>query len=100
MNTFEQAMPETVTFSVRLPKAEKERLEALAKSMGRSANRVATEAIAAFVDANAWQVEQIRKAVEKADAGGPFHDHEAVMDYLERRARGENPERPKPVASS
>ncbi len=91
-------MAETVTFSVRLPKTEKERLEALARNMGRSANYVATAAIAAYVDANAWQVEAIREAVAKADAGGPFYAHEDVMDYLERRARGEKPERPKPVA--
>ena len=93
-------MAETVTFSVRLPKAEKERLEALARSMGRSANHVATTAIAAYVDANAWQVEAIGKAVAQADAGGPFYAHEDVMGYLERRARGKEPERPEPIASS
>lgn len=91
-------MAETVTFSVRLPRSEKERLEALAKSMGRSANHVATAAIAAYVDANAWQVEAIREAVAKADAGGPFYAHDDVMDYLERRARGEELERPSPIA--
>lgn len=93
-------MAETTTFSVRMPRADKERLDALARSMGRSANHVATAAIAAYVGANAWQVEEIGKAVAKADAGGPFYAHEDVMDYLERRARGEAPARPKPIASS
>lgn len=76
-------MAETVTFSVRMPKAEKERLDALARSLGRSGDEVASEAITAYVDANAWQVEQIRKAVEQADAGGPFYAHEDVMAWLE-----------------
>ena len=87
-------MAETVTFSVRVPKASKERLEALAKSMGRSTNYVASEAIASYVDANAWQVEEIRKAVEKADAGGPFVRHEDVTAYFEALARGEDPAPP------
>ena len=65
-------MAESVTFSVRIPKTRKEQLEALAKSMGRSANYIAAEAITSYVDANAWQVEEIRKAVEKADAWCPL----------------------------
>lgn len=84
-------MADTVTFSVRMPRAMKERLDALASSMGRSTNHVATAAISSFVEANAWQVEEIRKAVEKADAGGPFVRHEDAMAYLEALARGENP---------
>ncbi len=90
-------MTDTVTFSIRMPKAERERLDALAKSMGRSANYVATEAITSYVEANAWQVEAVRQAVERADAGGPFYAHEDVMTYLESRGRGERPERPKPI---
>ena len=81
-------MPGTVTFSVRLPTTRKEQLEALAKSTGRSANHLANEAIASYVDANAWQVEEIRKAVAKADAGGPFVPHEQVAPWLDSRAKG------------
>ena len=87
-------MAESVTFSVRIPKARKEQLEALAKSMGRSANYVATEAITTYVDSNAWQIEEIRKAAEKADAGGPFVRHEDAMTYLDALAKGEDPAPP------
>jgi predicted transcriptional regulator len=97
MNTPEQSMAETVTFSVRMPKASKERLEALAKSMGRSTNYVASEAIASYVEANAWQVDEIRKAVEKADAGGPFVPHEEVAAWL--KSWGTDDELPPPPAT-
>jgi predicted transcriptional regulator len=97
MNTPEQDMPGTVTFSVRLPTTRKEQLEALAKSTGRSANHLANEAIASYVDANAWQVEEIRKAVAKADAGGPFVPHEQVAPWLE--SWGTDDELPPPEAT-
>ena len=90
-------MPSTVTFSVRLPTTRKEQLEALAKSTGRSANHLANEAIASYVDANAWQVEEIRKAVAKADAGGPFVPHEQVAPWLE--SWGTDHELPPPEAT-
>src|SRR3954447_3588534 len=41
------------------------------------------------------QIEEIRKAVEKADAGGPFVGHREAMEHLDALARGENPEAPK-----
>jgi predicted transcriptional regulator len=97
MSTPEQDMPSTVTFSVRLPTTRKEQLEALAKSTGRSANHLANEAIASYVDANAWQVEEIRKAVAKADAGGPFVPHEQVASWLE--SWGTDDELPPPEAT-
>jgi predicted transcriptional regulator len=97
MNTPEQDMPSTVTFSVRLPTTRREQLEALAKSTGRSANHLANEAIASYVDANAWQVEEIRKAVAKADAGGPFVPHEQVAPWLE--SWGTDDELPPPEAT-
>ena len=87
-------MPNTVTFSVRMPKAYKERLETLVKAMGRSANYVAGKAISSYLDENAWQVEETGKAVEKADAGGPFVRHEDATAYLDALAAGENPVTP------
>src|SRR5215213_9700493 len=92
MNTEEHKAPNTVTFTVRMPREAKDQLENLAKNMGRSTNYVATEAIEAYVAENAWQVERIRQAVEQADAGGPFYHHEDMVGYFEAKARGENPE--------
>jgi predicted transcriptional regulator len=92
-------MPDTTTMTVRLPKATLAKLSALAHGTKRSKSFLAAEAIAGYVDANAGQVEESRKAVEAGDAGEPCYAHEDVMDYLERRGRGEQPERPKPIAT-
>ncbi len=88
-------MDETVTLSVSLPRTAKKRLDAIARSLGRSTGEVAGAVVASYVEseADAWQVE----AVERADAGGPFYANDDVTAYLEARARGEKPERPKPV---
>lgn len=93
-------MAETTTLTVRLTKEARDRLDALAESTRRSRAFLAAEAINDYVAANTWQVEAIGAAVAAADAGGPFYGHDETMDYLERRARGEQPERPKPVGAS
>jgi predicted transcriptional regulator len=88
-------MPDTTTMTVRLSQELKGKLERLAASTRRSKSHLAAEAIAEYVDANAWQVEEIRKAVEKADAGGPFVSDEDAARYLDALSRGEDPEPPK-----
>jgi RHH-type rel operon transcriptional repressor/antitoxin RelB len=87
-------MAETITLTVRLTRETKDRLDALALSTRRSKAFLAAAAIDAYVAANAWQVEAMGAAVAEADAGGAFFEHEDVMDHLERRARGERPQRP------
>ena len=64
------------TLTVRLDAELKARLEALAKSTRRTKSFLAAEAIAAFVDANAWQVAEIEQAVQEADAGDFASDDE------------------------
>jgi predicted transcriptional regulator len=93
-------MAETVTLSVNMPRAAMERLDALARSLGRTPDHVASEAIASYLDANDWQVAAVRSAVETADAGGSFYANEEVMRYLKERAHGQQPRRPKPIAGS
>ena len=93
-------MSDTTTLTVRLSKEAKAKLDALAESTHRSKNYLAAEAIAAYVDENAWQIEAIQKAIAQADHGEASYAHEEVMDYLERRAKGEhNLERPKPIST-
>ncbi len=72
----------SVTVAVRTSPEVKEKLETLAHDMGRSTNYVAAEAFTSYIAENAWQVEAIRKAVEQADAGGPFISQEAVERWL------------------
>ncbi len=79
-------MDETVTLCVSLPRTAKKRLDAIARSLGRSTGEVAGALVASYVEseADAWQVE----AVERADAGGPFYANDDVTAYLEARGRG------------
>ena len=50
----------TTTLSVRLDTDTKKRLEALAKRARRSKSVLAAEAIAAFVEAESWQLDEIQ----------------------------------------
>ncbi len=88
-------MRDTTTMTVRLSKELKTKLERLAASTRRSKSYLAAEAIAEYVELNAWQVEEIGKAVEKADAGGPFVRDGDATRYLDSLARGESPRRPR-----
>ena len=59
----------TETFSVRLNRSAKTRLQKLAKSTGRSRAFLAAEAISAYLDTNEWQVAGITKALTSLDRG-------------------------------
>jgi RHH-type transcriptional regulator, rel operon repressor / antitoxin RelB len=59
----------TDTFSVRLDRKAKARLQKLAKSTGRSRSFLAAEAIVAYLDTNEWQVAGITKALSSLDRG-------------------------------
>jgi RHH-type transcriptional regulator, rel operon repressor / antitoxin RelB len=87
----------TVTITVRTSRETKERLENLAENMGRSANYVADEALSSYIAENAWQVEQIGKAVEQADAGGSFVSWEDTKRWMD--SWGTDNELPPPEAT-
>lgn len=87
-------MAESTTITIRLSQELKERLDRLAEATNRSKSYLAAEAVAAYLDANAWQIEAIRQAVEKADAGGPFVGDEDAMRYLDALAAGKKPKLP------
>jgi predicted transcriptional regulator len=59
----------STTITVRLDARVKRRLEALARSTRRSKSFLAAEAIASYVEANAWQAAETEKALKEADAG-------------------------------
>ena len=63
------------TLSIRVDDDQKERLEALAESTGRSRSFLAAEAIREYLDANEWQVAGVRAAIKAIDRdGGIAHD--------------------------
>ena len=63
------------TLSIRLDAGTKQRLDALSKRSRRSKSFLAAEAIAAYVESEEWQIEEIQQGVAELDAGrGVSHD--------------------------
>lgn len=60
---------ETVPVSGRIDKAVSERLDALSKSTARSRSFLIAEAVKAYVDEQAWQIEAIEAGIEAANRG-------------------------------
>ena len=76
-------MSDTTTVTVRLTNEVREKLDGLARSTRRSRSFLAAEAIAEYVDLNAWQVAEIEKAIEEADAGD-FADEKEVAETFSK----------------
>ena len=69
-------MAESSVLTVRVSHKVKEQLEALAHSTKRSKSFLAAQAIASYVEQEAWQISEIEKAVEEANAGDFASDAE------------------------
>jgi predicted transcriptional regulator len=61
-------MSQSEVVTVRLDPALKAKLDALAASTKRSKSWLAAQAIAQYVEQEAWQIEQIEEAVALADS--------------------------------
>ncbi|OGV76126.1 MAG: CopG family transcriptional regulator [Methylotenera sp. RIFCSPLOWO2_02_FULL_45_14] len=59
----------SATVTLRLDDVVKDKLEKLAASTHRSRSFLAAEAIKAYVDSNEWQISEIHKGLQEADAG-------------------------------
>ena len=55
------------TLTIRIDEKTKQRLECLAAAMARSKSYLVSTAINEFIEANEWQIREIKKAVTKAD---------------------------------
>jgi predicted transcriptional regulator len=71
----------TETLSVRLDSTVKKRLEALAQHSRRSKSFLAAEAIAAYVQAEEWQLAEIEQGLGELDAGQAV-SHARVSTWL------------------
>jgi RHH-type transcriptional regulator, rel operon repressor / antitoxin RelB len=60
-------MSPTETVTIRLPTEVKDKLAALAISTHRSQSWLAAQAIAAYIEDQSWQIQQIEAAVALAD---------------------------------
>jgi predicted transcriptional regulator len=83
----------TTVLSVRLDRDTKKRLEALAQRSRRSKSFLAAEAIAAYVEAESWQLDEIHASIKQLDEGRGV-DHAAVSTWL--RTWGRKRERKAP----
>jgi predicted transcriptional regulator len=85
----------TTTLSVRLNTDTKKQLEALARRARRSKSFLAAEAIAAFVEAESWQLDEIQAGLTELDQGRGV-PHKDVSTWLQ--AWGRKRERKAPRA--
>ena len=85
----------STTLSIRLDTNTKARLEALAKRARRSKSFLAAEAIAAFVEAESWQLDEIQRGRTELDEGHGV-PHKDVAKWL--RSWGGKRERKAPRA--
>ncbi len=70
------------TLTIRVDEQDKARLEALARSTGRSRSFLAAEAIAEYLAVNEWQIAGIKAAIDDLDRGERF-EHEAGRKWVE-----------------
>jgi RHH-type transcriptional regulator, rel operon repressor / antitoxin RelB len=71
----------TETLSIRIDSKTKKRLDALSKRSRRSRSFLAAEAIAAYVEAEEWQLGEIQAGIKDLDAGNEV-GHEQVSNWL------------------
>jgi predicted transcriptional regulator len=84
----------STTLSVRLDADTKKQLEALAKRSRRSKSFLAAEAIAAYVEAESWQLDEIQAAVEQLDRGRAV-PHKDVSNWLRSWGRARERKAPR-----
>jgi len=73
----------TAKMTVTLPLEVKERLEGLARTTARSKSLLAADAIASYLDLQEWQISEIRKGLEEAEAG-EFASDEEVREVFSK----------------
>ena len=71
------------SMSLRLPKELAAQLGELAQATGRTKSWLAVQALQDFVEREAWQVAEIKKALHEADAGDFATDEE--MQELDKK---------------
>ncbi|MGD9539235.1 MAG: CopG family ribbon-helix-helix protein [Alphaproteobacteria bacterium] len=89
-------MPKTVPVMTRVSPTLKKKLQALAKDTKRSESYLVAEAIADYLDLNAWQIKVIKKRVEEVLSGEPGVPHEDVVKWLDSKGTDHELPMPKP----
>jgi RHH-type transcriptional regulator, rel operon repressor / antitoxin RelB len=89
-------MAKSTTMTVRLTPELSEKLDALARDAKRSKSYLAGEAIAAYVEMNAWQIARIKEALDEARSGASGVSHEEVVRWMESWGTDHELPRPSP----
>jgi predicted transcriptional regulator len=75
------------TVSFRIDADKVSALDALAQALDRDRSHLLNEAVAAYLDAQRWQVEQIQKSLRQADEGN-LVPHAKVKQMARKWRRG------------
>lgn len=75
----------TSVLTVRIPEEIKAKLDKLAQATHRSKSFLAEEAIARYIDLEAWQIGEIEQAIQEADQGD-FAPPSDLADLLKKYA--------------
>ena len=91
-------MGKSTTMTVRITPAVSAKLRALARDTKRSKSYLASEAIASYVEQNAWQIEEIKQGLEEAKSDAPGVSHAQVEKWVRSWATKRKVRRPRPKA--
>ena len=89
-------MGDVISLTVEIPQELRAILADLARETNRSESELAEEAIASFVDNNAAQIAEIRKALEEAQSGAPGIPHAEVERWVKSWGTDHELPRPRP----
>lgn len=83
------------TVSVRLDDETLKKLDLMAKAADRSRAWLMSQAVKQYVDHEAWQLDAIKKSLEKLESGkARFTDHADVARWLSAWGSDKEAERP------
>ena len=77
-------MTSTRNISVRMPQESIERIDKLAKALGRSRAWVLNQATEHYLDYEEWFVREVQAGLEEAREG-QFQEHEALVEAWEAK---------------
>jgi RHH-type transcriptional regulator, rel operon repressor / antitoxin RelB len=72
----------SATLIIRIAENDQGRLDALARSTGRSPSSLAEEALSEYLAVNEWQIAGIKAAIEDLERGERV-EHKAVREWVE-----------------
>jgi RHH-type transcriptional regulator, rel operon repressor / antitoxin RelB len=85
----------SATLNVEVSETDKERLEALAQTTGRSESLLASEAISEYLALQEWQIAGTKAAIHALDRG-EWVAHDAVRDWVSSWNSDSERDAPKP----